>query len=248
MKKGKKPKKATDPFEELREIILKDDRKEFTDRNQALLDKIDALERELNDPERFAEIIQKSKAEIIDVLGPQMGKMIAKYVRSTIEGIFEGLRERRRSLFSFGRSREKELRRELQKVIDGQLAAVFMIDKRSGLLIGEYSQEDVLEPDMIASMLTAIKSFVEDAFGEEDTDLESLELGSHKLSLFNLKRFYIALVIDGILTFEMKEVYNDKCLQLADYTGAMSLKNIDDELKNKVNQAIENIFFDEGDQ
>lgn len=65
-----------DHFEELRNLILASDRENYAKQNEQILAKLDELEKELNDPEKFAAVIQQSKAEIIDVLGPVMGKMI----------------------------------------------------------------------------------------------------------------------------------------------------------------------------
>jgi hypothetical protein len=71
-----------DHFEELRNLILESDRENYAKKNEQILAKLDELEKELNDPEKFAAVIQQSKAEIIDVLGPVMGKMIKKFISS----------------------------------------------------------------------------------------------------------------------------------------------------------------------
>ena len=111
-------------------------------------------------------------------------------------------------------------------------------------MIGEYGNEDTIEPDMIASMLTAIKSFVETAFGDGESDLESLEYGDYTILLFNFEQFYFALITQGIITKEMKSLYFDQCLELADDSiGAMSFKVIDDTLTSTVNKHIQQTFF-----
>lgn len=50
-----------------------------------------------------------------------------------------------------------------------------MTGKESGLLIGSYSRGNIADKDMISGMLTAIKSFVEDAFSKEGQDLEDIK-------------------------------------------------------------------------
>ena len=103
-------------------------------------------------------------------------------------------------------------------------------------------------------MLTAIKSFAENAFGDEDSDLESLEYSNYKVTLFNFNKFYFALVINGIITPEKKSDYYDHCLNIADNTiSELNIREIDDELKETVNTVIQETFFttkeeDEGDQ
>jgi hypothetical protein len=88
-------------FEELRKIILADDREENNKRNQRLLEKIDVLEKQLNDPDEFAKVLHYSKDQVLDMLGPQVGKLIRKFIRSEIERINEEINKRRKALFSF---------------------------------------------------------------------------------------------------------------------------------------------------
>ena len=110
-----------------------------------------------------------------------------------------------------------------------------MIDKNSGLLIGEYSPQNILEPDLVAGMLSAIKSFVESAFGQESSELESLEYSSYKILLYNFNRFYFACVMEGFIDAELRAQLQDDFLDLTDHQlGTISLKNIDDTLKQRV--------------
>lgn len=230
---------SANQFEELRRIILSDDREENKERNERLLEKIDMLEKQLNDPDEFAKVLQNSKEQVVDVLGPHVGKLIRKFIRTEIERVTENINEKRRALFSFD-----FLKRNKKETANGQLEEVFIIHKQSGLVIGEYGNEDTIEPDMIASMLTAIKSFVETAFGDGESDLESLEYGDYTILLFNFEQFYFALITQGIITKEMKSLYFDQCLELADESiGAMSFKVIDDTLTSTVNKHIQQTFF-----
>lgn len=230
-------------FEELRRIILSDDREENNERNQRLLEKIDVLENQLNDPDEFVKILYNSKEQVVDMLGPNMGKLIRKFIRSEMERLSENITQKRKALFSFD-----FLRKNKNKSANGQLAQVFIIHKQSGLVIGEYGNEDTIEPDLIASMLTAIKSFVETAFGDGESDLESLEYGNYTILLFNFEQFYFALITEGILTKETKSLYFDQCLELADDSiGSLSFKEIDNVLTNKVNKHIQNTFFSTSD-
>ena len=228
-------------FEELRRIILDDDREENNERNQRLLEKIDALENQLNDPDEFVKILHNSIDQVVDMLGPHVGKLIRKFIRSEMERINEEITKRRKALFSLS-----FLRRNKKKTANGQLEEVFVIHKDSGLVIGEYGNEDTIEPDLVASMLTAIKSFVTTAFGDGDSnsDLESLEYGDYTILLFNFEQFYFALITQGIITKEMKSLYFDQCLELADKSiGALSFKEIDDKLTSQVNEHIKKTFF-----
>ncbi len=226
-------------FEELRKIILDDDREENNERNTRLLEKIDVLEKQLNEPEEFVKILYNSKDQVVDMLGPNMGKLIRKFIRSEMERLSETITQKRKAFFSLD-----FLRKNKKKTANGQLAQVYIIHKDSGLVIGEYGNDDSIEPDLIASMLTAIKSFVETAFGGGDSDLESLEYGDFTILLFNFEQFYFALITEGMISKETKSLYFDECLELADDSiGSLSFKEIDDELTSQVNKYIQKTFF-----
>ena len=93
-------------------------------------------------------------------------------------------------------------------------------------------------------MLTPIKSFVQSVFGDGDSDLESLEYGDYTILLFNFEQFYFALITEGIISKEMKSIYFDQCLELADDSiGSLSFKEIDDQLTEQVNKHIQKTFF-----
>lgn len=232
---------AHNQFEELRKIILADDREENNERNQRLLAKIDVLEKQLNDPDEFVKVLQNSKEQVVDMLGPHVGKLIRKFIRSEMERITETINQKKKAIFSFN-----FLKKNKEKAANGQLQQVFIIHKESGLVIGEYGNKDTIEPDLVASMLTAIKSFVKTAFGDSESDLESLEYGDYTILLFNFEQFYFALITQGIISKEMKSLYFDQCLELADESiGSLSFKEIDNTLTNLVNEHIQKTFFPE---
>lgn len=241
-----------DSFEELRRLILESDRENYAHQNEALLKKIDELEKELNDPEKFAGVIQQSKAEIIDVLGPVLGKMIKKFISSEINRLKQNIENKSKQIFSFKFLKQRiknkvagvsNAEAALSDAIGCSLLQIFVIDKNSGLLIGQYSPTNLLEPDLVAGMLSAIKSFVETAFGKENSDLESLEYSDYKILMFNFNRFYFATVMEGIVDAETRDQLQDDFLNLtADKLGSIPLKNIDDKLKRTVEDELEKVF------
>lgn len=233
-----------DHFEELRNLILESDRENYAKKNEQILAKLDELEKELNDPEKFAAVIQQSKAEIIDVLGPVMGKMIKKFISSEIARLKESIETKSKAIFSFSFVKE-QIKNKLSGISKGEsaindaikpnLMQIFVIDKKSGLLIGEYSPTNILEPDLVAGMLSAIKSFVETAFGQEDAELEGLEYSDYKILLYNFNRFYYACVFEGYVDSFLKAELQDDFLDLTDKKlGAIALKEINDGLKTRV--------------
>lgn len=241
-----------DHFEQLRHLILESDRENYAEQNERILAKLDELERELNDPEKFAGVIQQSKAEIIDVLGPVLGKMMKKFIASEITRIKENIEKQSKAIFTFQFLKQKIKHKfagvsagdsTLSQAMGGSLLQLFVIEKNSGLLIGEYSPQNILEPDLVAGMLSAIKSFVESAFGQENSELESLEYSSYKILLYNFSRFYFACVMEGYVDAELRAQLQDDFLDLTDkQLGTISLKNIDDKLKERVEIELDKKF------
>lgn len=241
-----------DHFEQLRNLILESDRENYAEQNERILAKLNELERELNDPEKFAAVIQQSKAEIIDVLGPVLGKMMKKFIASEITRIKENIEKQSKAIFSFQFLKQTIKNKmagvskgdaAIDQAMGGSLLQIFVIDKNSGLLIGEYSPQNILEPDLVAGMLSAIKSFVESAFGQENSELESLEYSSYKILLYNFNRFYFACVMEGFIDAELRAQLQDDFLDLTDQQlGTISLKNIDDTLKQRVELELDKKF------
>ena len=241
-----------DHFEQLRNLILESDRENYAEQNERILAKLNELERELNDPEKFAAVIQQSKAEIIDVLCPVLGKMMKKFIASEITRIKENIEKQSKAIFSFQFLKQTIKNKmagvskgdaAIDQAMGGSLLQIFVIDKNSGLLIGEYSPQNILEPDLVAGMLSAIKSFVESAFGQENSELESLEYSSYKILLYNFNRFYFACVMEGFIDAELRAQLQDDFLDLTDHQlGTISLKNIDDTLKQRVELELDKKF------
>lgn len=241
-----------DHFEQLRNLILESDRENYAEQNERILAKLNELERELNDPEKFAAVIQQSKAEIIDVLGPVLGKMMKKFIASEITRIKENIEKQSKAIFSFQFLKQTIKNKmagvskgdaAIDQAMGGSLLQIFVIDKNSGLLIGEYSPQNILEPDLVAGMLSAIKSFVESAFGQENSELESLEYSSYKILLYNFNRFYFACVMEGFIDAKLRAQLQDDFLDLTDHQlGTISLKNIDDTLKQRVELELDKKF------
>ncbi len=241
-----------DHFEELRHLILESDRENYAQQNERIMEKLDELEKELNDPEKFAAVIQQSKAEIIDVLGPVMGKMIKRFITSEINRLKQNIETKSKAIFSFQFLKQRIKNKmagvsvgdaAIGEATESSLLQIFVIEKETGLLIGEYSPQNILEPDLVAGMLSAIKSFVESAFGEENSELESLEYSSYKILMYNFNRFYFACVMEGYVDEETRANLQDDFLHLTDIKlGSIPLKDIDDTLKKTVEEALSETF------
>ncbi|NEP90197.1 MAG: OmpA family protein, partial [Okeania sp. SIO2C2] len=143
---------------------------------------------------------------IVDALYPVMGSTISKYMTQEIREINDKISE----TFSF-----KGIRRKIQAIFQGvseaeliisevmifTVQAVFLIHKESGLVISEvqHSRQYRLESEMLAGMLTAIRSFVNDCIAQSGdfSELNEIEYGNSKIILEVAGYCYLAVVIRG---------------------------------------------------
>ena len=88
-----------------------------------------------------------------------------------------------------------------------------MIDAENGLPKGHYSLSDVSHPDMVAGMLTGIKSFVEHAFEKTHEELNLLEYEKYKILLHTFENFYIATVVAGNLNAVFEQQLTDSVFE-----------------------------------
>lgn len=170
--------------------------------------------------------IQESKDEVVEALYPIMGRMIKKYVQREIRLLSDRLDQRLDQAFSlegwwrrikswFGGVPEKDLM--MQELAEPQIEEIFVIEKDSGLLIGSYSRQKTMDQDMISGMLTAIKSFVEDAFDTGHQNLELIEYDLYKIHIQNFHRFYVAVVLSGVLTSQFRDQLEDKIMEFVEH-------------------------------
>ena len=165
--------------------------------------------------------IRESQDTIIEALYPIMGKLIKKYVVAEITALSEKIDRQLDQAFSWPGWRTR-IRGWLagvpfsQQVMRGTLAPtieeVFVIEQHSSMLVGSYSRQNILDRDMIAGMLTAIKGFVKEAFAKEHQELETVEYETYKIVLKNFRSFYIAVTVSGVMDAQFKDQLDDTLL------------------------------------
>jgi outer membrane protein OmpA-like peptidoglycan-associated protein len=150
--------------------------------------------------------IELERDAMVDALYPVIGNTIAKYMAEAIKNInekvsnalsVEGVQRKIRSKVQ-GVS-EAEL--ILKESIPFTIQAIFLIHKASGLVISEIQQEGdfSLESEMVAGMLTAIRSFVNDCIVQpgEVSELNQIEYGDSKIILEVAGYCYMAVISKG---------------------------------------------------
>ncbi|MEG5041050.1 MULTISPECIES: OmpA family protein [unclassified Microcoleus] len=150
--------------------------------------------------------IKLERDSMVDALYPVIGSTISRYMAEAIKTInekvsnaisVEGLKRKISSKVQ-GVS-EAEL--ILKESVPFTVQAAFLIHKASGLIISEFqnSESYQLESEMVAGMLTAIRSFVNECIVQpgESSELNQIEYGDSKILLEVAGYCYMAVVIKG---------------------------------------------------
>jgi outer membrane protein OmpA-like peptidoglycan-associated protein len=150
--------------------------------------------------------IEVERDSMVDALYPVIGSTVARYMGEAINAInakvetafsVDGLTRKVRARMQ-GVS-EAEL--ILKESIPVAVQAIFLIHKASGLVIAELQPEHEhhLESNMVAGMLTAIRSFVNDCIAQTGTisELSEIEYGDSRIILEVAGYCYLAVVVKG---------------------------------------------------
>jgi outer membrane protein OmpA-like peptidoglycan-associated protein len=147
--------------------------------------------------------IELERDAMVDALYPVIGSTISKYMVEVVKTINEkvestlspeGIKRKIRAKIQ-GVS-EAEL--ILQESIKYQVRAIFLIHKASGLVIREVQPDSQyqLESDLVAGMLTAIRSFANECIASS-SELDEIDYGDSKIILEVAGYCYIAVVVKG---------------------------------------------------
>ena len=180
-------------------------------------------------PEAISQHIIESPGEIANALGPTMGRAIKEQIRLEQDAMVDALypvigntiskymgevvtsiNDRVENALSV-KGVTRKLRAKMQGVSEAELIlqesmpftvkAIFLIHKGSGLVIAEAQKigNEELESDMIAGMLTAIRSFANDCMTQSGkvSELNEIEYDNFKLILEVAGYCYVAVVTRG---------------------------------------------------
>lgn len=150
--------------------------------------------------------IELERDSMVDALYPVIGSTVTRYLAEALQTINDKISNtmsadgvRRKIQAKIQGVSEAEL--ILKESIPFKIQAVFLIHKASGLTIAEAQQsgDRSLESDMIAGMLTAIRSFVNDCIAQSGSisELDEIEYGDSKILLEVAGYCYLAVVVQG---------------------------------------------------
>lgn len=191
--------------------------------------------------------LEQSQGQLLDLLYPIIGKMIRKYLAQQLQQLRESVEEQVQQSF-LGRLRERltglrESDRIISKAISSQVEEAYVIEQHSGLLLGSASNGAVVDKELIAGMLTAIKSFAVDAFQRGDTNLETINYAGYQILIQDFHTFYIALAVNGSLTAREQSDLTDKMLDFSKRELSRGISKDENRLHAKVGKALRAYFM-----
>jgi len=256
---------------QLQEILLKKDRQSLeslqaTLNNKELLsEKVSPIIEEhlsfliRNFPEEFEQNLDKlidvkikdSQEEILNLIYPKLGKMIQKYIGHQFQQLKEGIDAQieatlnkgplgwvRRQIFGIKVSDEI-----LSGVDKPVIEQILIIQRDSGLLLGSATKNEKIHEDLVAGMLTAIKSFAEDAFERGEADLEMIQYDRYRIYLQNFPKYYIAVVLGGSVSAQQKEDLANSLLTFAEEELNIPITEVNTEVNNLLKEKLKKSFF-----
>jgi hypothetical protein len=257
---------------QLREILLKEDRSTLMELQQIINDKSllsgkvnPIIEEHMtflrhNFPKEYSSIVNKiieqklkdSQQEILDVVYPVMGKMINKYINLQFQQLKESIDARINFIFS-RQGMVRHLRNRIFGIdsADLMLASldvpileeIFVVQKDTGLMLGSAALYPSVNRDVVAGMLTAIKSFVEDAFERENEDLEMIQYGTYRILIQTYPFYYFAIALSGSVSSVESERLRGQVLDFIEKTDSLRIDDINEDVQNKISQELEEHFI-----
>jgi outer membrane protein OmpA-like peptidoglycan-associated protein len=150
--------------------------------------------------------IELERDAMVDALYPVIGNTVSKYMVDVVRNINEKVEQ---ALTPKGIERKiraklqgvSEAELILQEAIQYEVQAIFLIHKTSGAIVEEVQSPQLaqkLESDLLAGMLTAIRSFVNDCISlDRNSELNQIEYGDAKIILEVGGYCYLAVIVKG---------------------------------------------------
>jgi hypothetical protein len=146
---------------------------------------------------------------VIEALSPVIGHAVARSIGSSMRELRRNIEVRLQQSFNL-RGQVRRLQGRLRGMSDAdillndalpyEIQRVFLIQRDTGLLLAEVSSSSTQleDADLMSGMLTAIRDFARDAFGDARGELQEIQQGDLRILLEPGIRTYLAVVLSGI--------------------------------------------------
>lgn len=155
--------------------------------------------------------IRDSRKDMIEALYPVIGETVQRAVSEFAREFQRNIDARLRQTFGpqgMLRATMARLRGvspselALRDALPFTIREIFLIQHSSGLLLAHShpGSHEVADSDLIGGMLTAIRDFARDAFGQgsEEKELEEIQYGDERIIIQSGRTAYLAVVIQGV--------------------------------------------------
>ena len=155
--------------------------------------------------------IREARIDMVDALYPIVGSTVQRAVSEFAREFQRNIDARLKSTFGtqgFTRALKARLRGvspaelALRDSLPFSMREVFLIQRESGLLLAHIhpGSESATDSDLIGGMLTAIRDFVRDSFGQGQTEkeLDEIQYGDQRIIIQSGQHAYLAVVINGV--------------------------------------------------
>ena len=152
-----------------------------------------------------------AREDVIDALYPVIGRMISKAIAESMKKLLDSINQQINKTFNLKlwlqKTKAKVLGINSEVIVLAENAPVgleelYLIEKKSGLLVSHACDQDHVNKNdahVIGGMLTAIKSFVEDAFSNnKENHLYEIEYSEHTLRIDSGRYTYLTAVFSGV--------------------------------------------------
>ncbi len=161
------------------------------------------------------------KEQVSDLLYPVVGGMISKYVSQMLQDMMNDINAKIQHGLSVQNIKRK-IRAKVQGIDESELLlyesmpvhvkAVLLIHKPMGAVIVHRVDEgdSIDEPEMVASMLTALTDFINNWIHKQEqfSDVNEINYGSSKIYLESSGYSYLAVLLDGQTTQDIIRTTN----------------------------------------
>jgi len=155
--------------------------------------------------------VEEAKEDVADALYPVIGRMISKAVAEAMKKLIENINESISRTLNFSmwlkQIKAKILGISTAEVLIAEqsqlgISDLFFIEKKSGLLIAHAAPDSDgkhMDAQVVGGMLTAIKSFAQDAFKQsEEEQLKEITYSDQSIRIDSSKYSYLAVVFSGV--------------------------------------------------
>jgi hypothetical protein len=176
--------------------------------------------------EAVQESVKRDPKPLADAIFPIIGPAIRKSITEAIGGMLQSFQQTMEHSLSIQglKWRIEALRTGrpyaevvLLQTLVFQVEQVFLIHRETGLLLQHVSAEvvDEMEADMVSSMLTAIRDFVQDSFGGQGEDsLQTMRVGERSVVVEQGPHAILAGVVRGTAPAHLGVLFQETLEQI----------------------------------